>query len=169
MSWSPGPAAAQQGGELGHVGFFHPARAVGAAGIGAGVIGTALADLAAVTGRGLPGLARDQPDRGALPFAQVPAHRVDELVPSPGGQRIQAGDQPVAGPGAVAGHHQPPPEGRWQRADRRLQDFQVISHRVAPGAAAAQHPGQRLAGVVAVGQQRMVAKTLVVRLRQFLV
>jgi hypothetical protein len=33
----------------------------------------------------------------------------------------------------------------------------VISHRVAPGAAAPQHPGQWLAGVVAVGPQRTAA------------
>ena len=75
----------------------------------------------------------------------------------------------MAGARPVAGHHQPPPERRRQRGDRRLQDLQVIGHRVAPRTAAAQHPGQWLAGVVAVGQQRMVAKTLVVRLCQFLV
>jgi hypothetical protein len=36
----------------------------------------------------------------------------------------------------------------------------MIGGRVGPGAAAAQFPGQRLAGVVAVGQQRVVAKPL---------
>jgi hypothetical protein len=44
----------------------------------------------------------------------------------------------------------------------------VAGHRVAPGAAGAQHPGQRLAGVIAVSQQRMMAEALVVRLGSFL-
>ena len=38
-----------------------------------------------------------------------------------------------------------------------------------PGRAGAQHPGQRLAGVVAVGQQRVVAEPLEIRLGSFLV
>jgi hypothetical protein len=54
-----GPALAQQCGQLGHVGFLGPATAVGAAGIGAGVFGAALAYLAAVINRDLPGLFGD--------------------------------------------------------------------------------------------------------------
>jgi hypothetical protein len=45
---------AQQPGQLGDVRFFDPARPVRAARIGAGLIGAALADLAAAIDRGLP-------------------------------------------------------------------------------------------------------------------
>jgi hypothetical protein len=71
---------------------------VGAAAVGAGLIGAALADFAAVIEGDLPGAGGGVADRGALAFAQVPAHRVDELVAGPGGQRIQAGDQPWLAP-----------------------------------------------------------------------
>jgi hypothetical protein len=75
------------------------------------------------------------------------------VVAGPGGEGIQALDQAVAGTGAIAGHHQPPPERWWQGGNRRGQDLQVISHCVAAGTALAELAGQRLAGVVAVGQQ----------------
>ena len=74
-------------------------------------------------------------------------------MPGPGGQLIEAGDQPVAGPGPVRGHHQPPPELRRQRGDRVTDHLQVIGGRVRPGAAAAHQPGQRLIGVIAVPEQ----------------
>jgi hypothetical protein len=45
----------------------------------------------------------------------------------------------------------------------------VIGGRVRPGAAAAQHPGQRLAGVIAVPQQGMMAEALEIRLSELLV
>ena len=116
----PGPALAQQPGQLGDVRFFDPAPAVGAAGVGAGVLGAALADLAAGIDGDLPGLLAGPAVIAArLPLAQLPADGVDELVAGPGGQLVQAGDQPVAGPGAVAGDHQPPPVRRRQRGDRR--------------------------------------------------
>ena len=46
---------------------------------------------------------------------------------------------------------------------------EVISGGVRPGAAWAQHPGQRLGGVVAVAQQRVQAKSLEIGLCTFLV
>jgi hypothetical protein len=52
-----------------------------------------------------PGVWRNLADRGALAFARRPAHRVGQLVTGPGGQRVQAGDQPVAGTGP---HHRSP-------------------------------------------------------------
>ena len=45
----------------------------------AGVIGAALADLAAAVDRDLPRLLGDQPQRGLLPLAELPADRVDQL------------------------------------------------------------------------------------------
>jgi MFS family permease len=91
----------QQPGQLGDVRFLDPARPVRAARIGAGVVGAALADLAAAIDRGLPGPLRDQPQRRLLPLGQRPADRVGQLVAAAGSQLIQAGDQGVAGPGPV--------------------------------------------------------------------
>ena len=79
--------------------FLDPARAVGAAGVRAGVIGAALADLAAAVDGDLPGLFRDQAQRRLLPLGQHPPGRVDHLIAGPGGELIQARDQVVAGPG----------------------------------------------------------------------
>jgi hypothetical protein len=56
-----------------------------------------------------------------------------------------------------------------QRRDRLVADGDVVRGRVRPGAAAAHHRGQRLVGVVQVGQQRVVAEPLEVRLGQFLI
>jgi hypothetical protein len=108
---------AQQAGQLGDVRFFDPAPAVPAATVAAGLIGAALADLAADIDRDLPGAGRDHRDRVPLPPAELPADGVDDLVAGPGGELVQAGNQGVAGPGAVAGDHQPPPEPRRQRGD----------------------------------------------------
>ena len=66
--------------------------------VAAGVIGAALADLAAAVDRDLPGLLRDQPQRRFLPLAQRPADRVGQLIAAAGCQFIQALDQGVAGP-----------------------------------------------------------------------
>jgi hypothetical protein len=74
----------------------------------------------------------------------------------------------VAGAGAVAGDHQPPPVLRWDRGDRLVQDLQVIGGGVRAGAARAQHPGQRLSGVVAVSQQGVMAEPFVIGLGSFL-
>src|SRR5262249_58739007 len=134
--------------ELGDAGFLDPAAAVRAAAVGAGVFGAALADLTMAVDGDLPGAGGNGGDGGALAFPQFPANGVDQLVPRPGCELIQALDQAVAGPGAVAGDHQPPPEGRRQRGDRRAQDLQVIGGGVGPGAAFAQLGGQRLRGVV---------------------
>jgi hypothetical protein len=153
----PGGAVAQQPGQLGDMGFLDPAAAVRAAAISAGVIGAALAHLAMVIDGDLPGLPGNLSDRGALAFTQFPPDRVDELVARPGCQLIQALDQPVAGPGAVTGHHQPPPELRWQRGERRRQDLQVVGGGVGPGAARPQRGGQRLSGVVTPAAQRVQA------------
>jgi hypothetical protein len=115
-----------------------------AAPVRAGTLGAALAHLATLADRDLPGLPRDQHDRGGFVCAQVPADGVGQLVPGPGGQLIQAGDQPVAGPGPIGGDHQPPPERGRQRRDRVPEHLQVIGGRVRSGAAAARHRGQRL-------------------------
>jgi hypothetical protein len=48
-------------------------------------------------------------DGGALALAQIPADGVGQLVPRPCGQLVQAGDEVVSGPGAVASDHQPRP------------------------------------------------------------
>ena len=165
----PVRAFAQQPGQLGDVRFFGPAPSMRAGPVRAGGSGPALAYLPALIDRDLPGLRRDQPDRGPLPGAELPADGVGQLVPGPGRQLIKAGDQPVAGPGPVRGHHQPPPELRRQRRDRVTENLQVISGRVRPGAAPAHHPGQRLTGVIAVPQQRVMPEALEIRLRQLLI
>ena len=72
-------------GQLGDVRFFDPAAAVPAARVGAGALGAALADLAALIDGELPGSCRDGGDRGPLPLAQFPADGVDDLVAGPGG------------------------------------------------------------------------------------
>src|SRR5437773_1126373 len=117
----PGRAFAQQPGQLGDVRLFDPAPAVPAVQVAAGALGAPLADLAALIDGDLPGLGRDGGDRGPLPLAQLPANRVDHLVAGPGGELVQPGDQVVAGPRAVTGDHQPPPEGGRQRGDRGAQ------------------------------------------------
>ena len=108
----PGPARqlvrarafAQQPGQLGHVRFLDPACAVPAAGVRARVLGTALADLAAVIDRDLPRLLRDQPDRGLLPGIQFPPARVHQRVPPAAAQGIQVLHQLVTEPGTVNGN-----------------------------------------------------------------
>jgi hypothetical protein len=143
---------------------------VPAAGLRAGVTGAALADLAAVIDRDLPRLLRDQPDGGLLPGIQFPPARVHQRVPAAGGKLVQVLHQLVAEPGAVDGRHQvPPPRGR-QRRDRGIQDLDVIGGRVAARRALAQHPRQRLpAGVIAEGQQRIMAVSFEIPFGQFLV
>jgi hypothetical protein len=58
---------------------------------------------------------------------------------------------------------------RRQGCDRVIEYPQVICGGVRSGAAWPEHPGQRLGGVVAVSQQRVMAKPLEVRLRALLV
>jgi hypothetical protein len=58
-----------------------------------------------------------------------------------------------------------PPGPRGNRGDRRGQYLQVIGDGARSGAAGAEHPGQRLSGVIAVSQQWMMAVTFVIRLR----
>ena len=65
-------ALAQQPGQLGDVRFFDPAGRGARSRVRAGVIGAALADLAAVIDRDLPRLLGDRPDRGLLPGVQFP-------------------------------------------------------------------------------------------------
>ena len=86
----PGRAFAEQPGQLGDVRFLDPARPVRAGSVCAGVIGAALADLAAAIDRGLPGLLRDQPQRGLLPLAQRPA-RPSRSAHSRGGRPAYPG------------------------------------------------------------------------------
>ena len=137
--------------------FFDPAPPMRAAQIRAGVIGAALADLDPPVDGDLPGQLQDQPQRGPLPLAQHPPHRVGQLEAAAPGELIQPGDQAVAGPGPVRRDHQLAPEPRRQRRDCRVQQGQVIRGRVAPRRAAAQHPGQRFpAGVIAARQQRVM-------------
>jgi len=57
------------------------------------------------------------------------------------------------------GDHQAAPEALRQRLDRGIQDREVILGGVGPGRPGQQHSGQRLAGVVTVGQQRVVTST----------
>ena len=97
----------------------------------AGIIGAALADLAAAVDRDLPGRLGDQPIAAFSRLAQLPADGVGELVAAAGGELIQLGDQGVAGAGAVAGDHQLPPQRRRQRGDRLVQQAQVIGGGVA--------------------------------------
>jgi hypothetical protein len=148
--------------------FFDPAGAVPAAGVRARVIGAALADLAAVIDRDLPGLLGDQPDRGLLPGTQFPPARIHQRVSAAGGEGIQVLQQLVAEPSAVHGHHQVPPPRRRQRRDRGVRDLDMIGGRAAARRALAQHPPQRLtAGVITEGQQRIMAETFEIPLSQF--
>jgi hypothetical protein len=68
----PAWAMAQQPGQLSDVRLLDPAAAVPAPGVCAGVIGAALADLAAVIERDLPRVLRDQTQYGFLPLGQFP-------------------------------------------------------------------------------------------------
>ncbi len=99
----PGGIFAQQAGQLGDMRFFDPALAVPAAQVAARLISTPLADLTAGIDGDLPGCRRNGSDRGPLASAGFPADGVDDLVAAPGGQLVQAGDQVVAGAGAIAG------------------------------------------------------------------
>ena len=89
----------QQPGQLGDVRFFHPAFAVGAARVPAGIIGAALADLALPVDGGLPAGLGDLADRGPLPGAELPADGLGDLVAVPGGEPVQLLHQGVAGAG----------------------------------------------------------------------
>jgi hypothetical protein len=96
------------------------------------------------------------PCRRLLAGAQCPADGPGDLVAVPGGEPVQFLHQLVAGAGPVAGHHQPAPQRRRQRGDRLAEQSQVIGSRVRPGRARPEHPGQRLARVIAGRQQRMM-------------
>ena len=63
-------AFAQQPGQPGDVGFFDPASRMPAGPVRAGAICAAFAHLAALIDGDLPGLLRDEPDRGALAGAE---------------------------------------------------------------------------------------------------
>jgi hypothetical protein len=83
---------AKRCGQFADVGFFHPACAVGAAGIGAGVFGAALAYLA----MGPTAICQACPvTRVIVSFSACPgpSRRVDDLVAGPGRQHVQAGDR----------------------------------------------------------------------------
>ncbi len=140
-----------------------------AAELGAAVPGPALPRPPGRVDRDLPGVAGHLGDRNALPLAQLPAHRVGQLPAGPGRQLVQAGDQAVTGPGPIDGDHQPPPIFRRYRGDRGVQHLDVVAAGVRPGAARAHHPAQRLAGIVAIGQKRVVAEPFEVRLGALLV
>ena len=135
----------------------------------AGRLGAALADLPAGVDRGFPCGAGDHPERGLLPLGERPADGVGELVPVAGGELVQPLDQVVAGPGAVAGDHQLPAELRGQRRDRLVQERQVIGGGVRPGRSRPHHPRQRLAQIIAFGQDGMVTVAFEVRFRELLV
>ena len=160
---------AQQPGQLGDVRFFYPAGGVGASRVLAGAVGPALADPAFPVDRGLPGGLRDLADRVPLTGAERPADRVCDLVTVPGGQPVKLFDQLVAGPGSVAGDHDPAAQPGRERGDRLAEQPQVISGRVAAGRAGTEHPGQRLARVIAGREQWMMPVAFEVRFRQFLV
>ena len=95
-------AFAQQPGQLGDVCFFDPAPPMPAGPVRAGGSGPALAHLAALIDGDLPGLLRDQPDRGPLAGAQLPADGVGQLVPGPGGQLIKRVISPWLAPAPSA-------------------------------------------------------------------
>ena len=97
----PVRAFAQQPGELGDVRFPYPAAAVPAAGVRAGAVGAALADLAAVVNRDLPRLPGDQPDGGLLSGIQFPPARIHQRVSPAAGEGIQMLHQLVAETGTV--------------------------------------------------------------------
>ena len=146
-------------------------RAVRAGQVRAGVIGAALADLAAAgrwrSARPAPGPAGSPPS----PARPAPSRR-SRSAGSPGRARqlIQAGDQPVAGPGPVAGDHQPPPERRRQRGDRRRPapagDRRWCSTRRCRGAAS-RPAAQPVLSQYA--EQRVMTEPFEIRLREFLV
>ena len=54
--------------------------------------------LPALIDRDLPGIRRDQPDRGALAGAEFPADGVGQLVAGPGGQVIEGVISPWLAP-----------------------------------------------------------------------
>lgn len=89
---------AQQPGELGDVRLFPPAPLMSAPGVVAGVLGAALPQLTAVIDRDPPGTLGHPGDRRAFPGPQIPAHRVDQLIPGPGRELLQPGDQPWLAP-----------------------------------------------------------------------
>jgi hypothetical protein len=66
-----------------------------AAAVRAGFTGAALPHLVAAIDSSLPGFLRDTPERAPLTLAQVPADRVDQLVPGPGRKLVQVLDEPV--------------------------------------------------------------------------
>jgi hypothetical protein len=91
-----GGSFAQQRGQLGDVGFLDPARPMPAAGVRAGAVIAALADLAAMIDGDPPRLLRDQLDGGSLPVIQFPAGRVHQGAPAAGSELVQVLDQLVA-------------------------------------------------------------------------
>jgi hypothetical protein len=161
----PGRALAQQPGQPGDVRFLDPAGPVRALAVAAGVIGAALADLAAGADGGLPRLGRDQPQRCLLPLAQRPAGGVGQLIAAAGGELVQVPDQVVAGPGPIGRDHQLPPEGRRERGDRRVCDGQVVSGGVRARSIQASGSPPVLSHTASSGQ----AIALEVRLRELLI
>jgi hypothetical protein len=95
-------ALAQQPGQLSDVRFFHPAPRMPAGPVRAGAIRAALTHLPALIDRDLPAILRDQPDRGALTSAELPADGVGQLVPGSGGQLIKAMISPWLAPAPSA-------------------------------------------------------------------
>jgi hypothetical protein len=87
----------------------------------------------------------------------------------PGREPVELFDQVVAGAGPVAGDHDPAPQRGRQGLDRLAEQPQVIGGRVAAGRSGAEHPGQRLARVVAGREQRMMAVAFEIRFRELLV
>ena len=151
-------ALAQQPGQLGDVRLLTPAPLMPTPAVLAGVLGATLPHRPAVIDRDLPGALGHPTDRRAVTSPQIPTHRAGQLTPGPGGELIQAGDQPMTAPSTIARHHQLAPRLRWQRRDRVPPHPEVIDHRVRARTAAAHHPGQRLARVVTLGQQGMMAR-----------
>jgi hypothetical protein len=129
---------------------------VRAAAAAAGILGAALADLPFGVDRGLPGSLGELADRGLLAAAQRPPDGPGDLVPVPAGEPVELLDQPVAGAGPVAGDHDLAAQRGREGPDRLAQEPQVIGGGVRPGGAGPEHPGQRLAGVIAGSQQRMM-------------
>jgi len=67
----------------------------------------------------------------------------------------------VGEPGPVGAHQDPPIAHRFrQLRQRQIKHGDVIGGGVRPGVTRAQDPGERLVGVIQIGQQRVIPETV---------
>ncbi len=105
----------------------------------------------------LPGSRRQAADRVAVAFVEVEPDRVVHRATGSGVQRGEVIHDLVAGSGAVDGDQQIPPVGGGDLGDRGVQDRDVVGAGIGSGVALAEHHHEELTGVVAGGQERVVA------------